>query len=114
MKWLAVVVLFLLTSCGVSEGTVYDKRFEAAHNEERERSVYATHCGYSYGLNSDGSYGYGYRCKYEFDHTEHYQVWIKDCYRLLFKNEKGHKGNACVPEWEYNEKQIGSYYKEDS
>lgn len=120
MRRLLVVAVMVLAGCAsVTEGTVYDKNFEPAHNENRKEAEYTTVClpvsKTGTRTRYDGTletYTYSdIECKQQFVGYRHYQVWIEDCYQLYFKDKDGHKGDACVSQWTYQEMQEGSYYK---
>lgn len=103
----ALLPMAFLIACSVTEGTVYDKAYIAAHYEERSRARYEYRCEPS--LNYEGEVVLD--CGNKYAGQEHYQVWIEDCWELRFKNKDGDKGEECVPELVYKEMQIDSYYK---
>lgn len=110
-----VALLFVFSACDATEGTVYDKKYEAAKSWETTEPTYQYVCqtktrsNYSNGQYRQESYQ-DCQNKHVGWHQEHH--YRAECYKILFKNQAGDKGDDCVSPTEYEEIQEGDFYRE--
>ncbi len=109
-----ILMLLLIAACSsdppITEGTVVNREFKAAHWESGYRSEprYGYHCGIGY----DGEYGCGMKHYTEQVYEERH-TYIEDRYRLQLKSceeDKCRTGWITVPEDEYGDYRVGDRY----
>lgn len=109
----AAIAALAFSSCGVTEGTVYDKSYSPEKRWTTQEADYDNVCttktrtSYVNGKSKTSTYQ---DCKRVFDgyETKHHRKAA--CYRLKFKNRDGDKGSACVSKATYTKHDIGDYY----
>lgn len=114
----ALAAAFLLSGCGVTEGTVYDKSYEKAHYEDRSRAIYRQWCHpasetYTTYVNGQSQTRTRYytKCEQVYAGQEHYRVWVEDEWCLYFRNKDGDKGHKCVGPETYDFYEVGDYFE---
>lgn len=117
-RWLGLVIgvlivlalAFAFTACGVNAGEVYDKTYEPARSWEVEEADYQYTCypAVRYVNGKPQSYQ---DCQSRFVGYKTVTKHSEECYRIMFRNDDGDKGEDCVGEGRYNEIEIGDWYE---
>lgn len=116
MKRLLLIPLaaLVLTACGVNDGTVYDKEYIAAYDEQYQEPVYRQDCGMKYGFNpATGKYSYFHSCDSVFSHFETRTRHHKACPKIRIRNDEGDTGSMCVSKHRFDKLDVGDYYDKD-
>ncbi len=100
-----LVLLLSLADCATS-GTVTSKRFEPGGSRYSPgMTTYTTQC------TTSGGFPPTTTCQQVPSGSTSTFRYEPDCYRLVFKNEKGRTGQDCVSKQEYDELEVGDHYE---
>lgn len=113
---LLATLVFALTACGASSGDVYAKDVIPARDWTTQEPTQQYQCNYEYGYHYDyfnNKYTYGL-----YNHCGNVTVGYHDeqhhedaCYKVMFKNKDGDKGDDCIGQTRWDGIEIGDFYE---
>lgn len=103
----------MLAACGVDSGTIYAKTYVAPYDEPYQHAVYRQDCGPHYEYTYDGKYRLVNSCKQVLSHYEQRYEHHDACWKIMFQNTDGDKGESCVPQSTYDDLEVGDFYSKD-
>jgi hypothetical protein len=103
----AIMLPFSFAGCGVDSGEVYDKSYEPARSWQEEEADYQYVCQYEYNYNGK----FENVCRNRFIGYKTITKHEDECYRIMFQNEDGDKGDTCVGSERYETIDIGDWYE---
>jgi hypothetical protein len=108
LAFVAFLLPFAFVACGVDSGEVYDKTYEPARSWQEDEPDYQYTCQYEYDPITGG---FGNVCKSRFVGYKTVTKHEEECYRIMFRNDDGDKGDDCIGSEQYEAIDIGDWYE---